>query len=438
MNSQIEFLDRLEDDLRAAAKRAPAHVSAGRRALASRALIVAAAVVLMSGSLALAFGGRVLTALGDGPAPPHVKSEFQQMVRPPFPLDGAPPLPKGYLPGKIVRGSARRVLTIRTSRGKLASLYIARTTLGNVCYVSVGGPFGSGGCSSGAAHQGPFSSFTTGFRRRAGDTAHIGRVLTIVGHAASPAASVARIAYADGTHHDIDLVAGWFMFEVPGPHTTRAAAPVRIDVLSTSGARLGSLKDPFRLHAQKPHFTRPLPSSIRLLASAELPNAGGTVKIWSGRDAQGHNCFRKLRNGRGQRFPAWDCTAMVGHYGYPLHARTPKQIQAHPAVEWQMGLANDPRRSDFGYAYAYGWVSPSVSRLTIRFQDGNTTDIPLTDRYYLYVVPRANWPAGHRPSILEARNARGELVSRQFLYPRQHCIYPGHDPVCHNFAMGTG
>ena len=78
----------------------------------------------MGGSLALAVGGTgTLTAIGGSPAPDKVKSELRQMVRPPYPLDGAPPLPKDFFPGRIVRGSERRVLTIRTSRGKIAALY---------------------------------------------------------------------------------------------------------------------------------------------------------------------------------------------------------------------------------------------------------------------------------------------------------------------------
>jgi hypothetical protein len=438
MNSQIEYLNRLEDDLRAAATsrtRAPRWTA--RIARTPRVLAVAAVVLLMSGSLALAFAGRVITAFEGAPAPHHVNSEFQQMVRPPFPQDGAPPLPKGYLPGKIVRGSSRHVLSIRTSSGKVASLYVAWTTRGEFCFVSSGKPFGAGGCSTGKAVQGPFSAFTTGvYQRRPRSAA---RGLWILGKVVSPRASLVRIAYADGNHQDVDLVEGWFMFEVPAAHTKGATAPSRIGAIATDGSSLGFVKDPFRLHAPRPHFTSPLPSSIKLVVSAELPNDGGTVTIWSGRDAQGRDCFRKLRNGKSQRGPAWECTAMVGRYGYPLHPTNSKGTLSHTAVSWEMGLSNDWRRpGDFGYAYAYGWVNPQVTRLTVRFQDGNATDIALVNGDYLYVVPRANWPAGHRPSILEARNGQGQVVYSSFLYPRQHCIYPGHDPACHNLAMGTG
>ena len=73
------------------------------------------------------------------------------------------------------------------------------------------------------------------FRYRVDDKAHVGQGLTIVGHAASPAATLVRIAYADGAHQDISLVQGWFMFDVPALHTTRAAAPTRMDVIGANG-----------------------------------------------------------------------------------------------------------------------------------------------------------------------------------------------------------
>ena len=107
MSFQIEYLERLECDLRAAGARKlrPRFWRGG--GLAPRVVIAAACVVLMSGSLALAFGGRVLHAFADKPAPPKVKTAFRQMTKPLYPLDGAPPAPKGSLPGAIVKGSER-------------------------------------------------------------------------------------------------------------------------------------------------------------------------------------------------------------------------------------------------------------------------------------------------------------------------------------------
>jgi hypothetical protein len=435
MSFQIEFLERLEGELRAAAVRR-SRFGTRRGSLAPRALLVAAAVVLMSGSLALAFGGRVLNAFSGKPAPSHVKSEFRQMTQPPYPLDGAPPLPKGYLPGALVKGSEHQVLAIRNSRGKVARLYVARTVQGRLCFVASGWPFGSAGCLGPTPSGAAFAEVTdTATVRRAGP--HSPYAHGISGRTASPRAATVRFVYPDGTHSDVRLVDGWFMFELAASHSTAATGPVRADVLSAGGARLGTLRDPFHLHRVQSHFRFPVASSIRLLARAELPNSGGNVTIWSGRDPAGHDCFRHLRNGKSQMFPAWDCTAQVGAYGYSLPGMG--NPLAHTPVFWQMAGANDWRRpTGFGYAYSTGWAAPQVARLTVRFQDGSASDIPLHDGYYVYVVPRANWPAGHRPSILEARNAQGAVLLRAFLYPRQHCQYPGYDPVCRSRALGTG
>jgi hypothetical protein len=108
-------------------------------------------------------------------------------------------------------------------------------------------------------------------------------------------------------------------------------------------------------------------------------------------------------------------------------------------VSWSVGLRNDPTRPvGYGDAYAFGWVAPDVTRLALRFQDGARADVPLVLHDFLYLVPPDRWPAGHRPSILTAYAANGRVLSHQFLYARQHCICPGHDPACKNYGMATG
>jgi hypothetical protein len=408
-----------------------------RLPVAPRALIFAIVAVLMGGSLALAVGGRVIHALDDGPAPAPVKHEFRDLVVPPYPLEGAQPLPKGYLAGKIVKGSERRVLTIHTGSHTIG-LYMARASSGDECYVTAGWPVEMRGCAEPIA-KGPFAILGTQRGSYAGQGIIAGAKVVgkpiawqMLGRARARATRV-RIAYADGTHHDLPLASGgWFMYSIPPAHTRPGAAPVRFDVLSSTGARLGSRADPFALKRVVSHFTSPTAASIRLLESAPLPNGGGTVKIWTGHNAAGHVCFRHLRNGKSHQFPVWQCMDNVGVYGFEPSGK-------HAPVEWDMGLANDGNHPvGVGYAYATGWVAPTISRLTVRFQGGASAEIPLHEGFFLYAVPSAHWPAGHRPSILEARGPDGRLVYRRFLYPRQHCIYPGADPVCRNYGQGTG
>jgi hypothetical protein len=401
-----------------------------RLPVASRALAFAIVVLLAGSSIALAFG---LRALVDGSAPPHVKREFRQITRAPFPLDGAPPMAQGALPGAIVPGSEHRVLLIRTGPKHVVALYAARSSKGQTCFVSVGTRFPMTGCSDPSGARGPFATLEVQqvgkARARPASWSMLGRVKR---------GSRVRVVYADATQHDLTPVNGWFLYEIPLVHTRTGAQPVRLDVLTRTGARLGSVDDPFVIRVARRHFPAPVSSSVRLLARETLPNAGGTVTVSTGRDPAGNECFRHLRDGKSQVHPVWDCRADVGRDGVVAALRPGAPLRSVP-VEWDQFGANDARRPvGYGYSYATGWVGPGITRLSLRFQDGGATEIALRGHYFLYVVPPAHWPAGRRPSILEARNASGAVVYRRFLYPRQHCIYPGRDPLCRGRALGTG
>jgi hypothetical protein len=405
--------------------------------VAPRTLLVAALVLLVGGSLAYAIGGRVVDAVTGAPAPAKIKHQLDTMLRPLYPTDGAPPWQQQLdRTGKIVKGSERRLITIRTRWHGSASLYVARTTTGGYCDLSGWAKSGlGGGCM-------PLRHFTEDGQPLELETLSMtrGHVL-FTGRVVSERATSLRLRTLKGESTTLALTAGWFLYEVPTHNQRSGADPVvAIDVLDASGARIGRYTDPFRLHAPKPQFTEPVPSSIRPLTTATLPNDGGTITVWSGRDPNGHPCFRLFRNGFSQRGPAWQCTADVDSFGYGMPTAAHPQGGQHVPVSWNLGLRNDPKHPvGVGYAYAYGWVRPGVTRLELRFQDGGRTDISLLAHGdFLYVVPPTRWPAGHRPSILTAYGADGHLVYRQFLYPRQHCIYPGYDPACKNYGMATG
>jgi hypothetical protein len=211
----------------------------GRLRIAPRALLFAVIVVLMGGSLALAFGGRVLTAL-DAPAPPaKVERSFEALLQPRIAGIHA-------MPDHVVRGSARRLLSVRTSRGITASLWISRTRAGRICYATVGKPFGPSGCTSPADPvRGAFLVLSWGSARHA--ATRIGWEMTLVGQVASPAARRVRLVYASGPPTEYPVVDRWFMLEVPSSHTTRRSEPVRIEVLSEGRTRLATRADPFDL-----------------------------------------------------------------------------------------------------------------------------------------------------------------------------------------------
>jgi hypothetical protein len=381
-------------------------------------------VVAGGGSLALGLGAKLL----DRDVPRPVKSELNHVARPidMGPKDGAPPwIQRMERSGTtLVKGSAHLVLRQQTPLGPVR-LYVARTTQGGWCMVSKGGGSGGATCNpTGAVYaRYPISMITTRSHRR----------VLLVGWAGQSGAAAVAMLYGSVSHR-IPLVEGWFVYDVPRPHQAHGATPVTaIDDLDADGRRLASLRDPLRLHAPPVRFEKPVPSSIHLLFAQTLPNGGGRVTIREGRSPSGHRCFMVLRNGRSQLGPAWQCRADVNRWG------SESPTSRHVPVMWQMGLRNDARKGpSYGWAYAYGWVAPNVAALKLRFQDGSQVDIPLRHGDFLYVVPPANWPDGHRPSILLAYDARGRQVYRRFLYPRQHCIYPGSDPLCRNYGTGTG
>jgi hypothetical protein len=391
----------------------------GRLRIAPRVLLFVAIVVLMGGSLALAFGGRVLTVLAGPSMPAQVESLVLMQLRP---LSGQ----TDATSDRIVHGSERRILSVHTSRGVTATLWTVRTLAGRQCYAAVGKPFGLSGCLD-PAHPvpGPFGVLAWMSARH--DSAHIGREMTLVGQVASREGRHVRLVYANGTFGAFPVVDGWFMLEVPVSHTTARTEPIRIDVLAGSGAVLAARSDPFRLHMPRPVAGRPIASTIRRLAFARLPNHGGSLAIWLGTDAKGQRCFRYTRDGAGKPYPWWICSPQVGR---SAAADTGAGFARVP-VQWTLGSARRPDRgTGYGYAYAVGWVAPSVERLVLRFEDGTSARVTLVGRDFLYVVPRAHWAPEHRPSELDAIAEDGSLIYRRPLDPGAHCVYPGPDPAC--------
>jgi hypothetical protein len=205
-----------------------------RRMFAPRVLIASAAVLLMGGSLALAVGGRVLTVFDPPSVPASVEREFQQLVK---------PLRPGLAHDTIIRGSERRVLTVRTLGGASAHLWTARTGKGLLCFVAVGAPYRESGCMLVAGQNRDLVQWYSSRH----DPQHVARGLTFAGKAANSRVRVARVDYASGGHLDVGVVNGWFMVEVPPAHTVRRTAPVRIELLEAGGTVASTVPDPLRL-----------------------------------------------------------------------------------------------------------------------------------------------------------------------------------------------
>ena len=398
-----------------------------------RTTLVAAVLVLLGGSLALAVGNRVVHALTGTPAPPAIKKQLRSLPTA-GPSDGAPPWIRKIAPGNVVASSARLLITLKTRRFGVVHLYAARTDRGGSCDLLTSGRTSRFTCNGRTTAQTPaVLSGLSGTRDTPGSNLVSGSVL--------PAqARSLRVRFRHGAARTVPLVAGHFLFELGPGHSRRSQdPPVAFDVLDASGNRIASQRDPVGVAdpTRPARAKKPLAPTVHLLARQTLPNGGGTVSISRGRAATGIPCFLLARTGPQARRPQWQCEPDVGQVGHVVDNAKPAITHRVP-VFWQLAVQNDWTRPTYGFAYAYGWVGPAIARLRLRFQDGESVELPLHDRYYLYVVPQAAWADGHRPSVLDGFGADGALAYHQFLYPREHCIYPGRDRLCAGHSTQTG
>jgi hypothetical protein len=88
----------------------------------------------------------------------------------------------------------------------------------------------------------------------------------------------------------------------------------------------------------------------------------------------------------------------------------PNEIHAFPTpVGWTMSR----HRASWGEGEAVlGAAGRNISRVDVRFSDGRSAPAHVYGRAIFYLVPRANYAAGHRPKELVGRDANGRIVAR--------------------------
>ena len=64
----------------------------------------------------------------------------------------------------------------------------------------------------------------------------------------------------------------------------------------------------------------------------------------------------------------------------------------------------------------WGQVGTSVAKLSVRFQDGSETTLPLSELVFLYPIPRSRWEMGRRPAFLIARATGGRILRKRPLF----------------------
>lgn len=63
----------------------------------------------------------------------------------------------------------------------------------------------------------------------------------------------------------------------------------------------------------------------------------------------------------------------------------------------------------------WGHVGSDVASVHVRFQDGTTTRLPVSDGVFFHVFPGRRWLAGHRPSLLVARDSDGFAFRKRLI-----------------------
>jgi hypothetical protein len=401
--------------------------------LTTRVVLVAAAVLVLGGGIAVAFGGRIADLISSDPGPSTIHRAFQRVLVP-IRQGGKAGAP---FAGRPIQSSEHLVVEQPSRWGGELRIYTARSTLGSTCYLLVRTVALGASCElrAVATPRKPINLIST-----IDTSSHTRTVRTeYAGHPYTARAVAVRIRFRTGGSERIALTKGWFFYEPAPAHAIGAAAAVSaFDVLDRHGATVAS--EPIAPNSLTsivpPQPVLPVSGSVKLLQRSTLPNGGGRVAIWSGRDAKGEWCFRFLRNGRSQHFPAWNCGPAVGRYWYAFG--NPKRLPLSrlprvPIYWWTYGRGG-PAFPQESWVYATGWAAPGITRLELTYQDGARTSVPLHGRFYLFVVPATHWRDGTRPQTLTGLDTAGRRVSAVDLHPDQAgCFYPGFD--C---SFGTG
>jgi hypothetical protein len=378
-----EVLDRLvpgvapvpdwEDVLR----RADAHVPLRRNRRVWYALAAAAILTAIIVNPAFGLGERILDFFTGSPAPEPVKQELA------FGSNAGDravdELMRQQVTSQVLVGQARGLLAVSTPVG-LLRVWGAPTSDGGLCtYMLLEGVArGWLSCDTLGPDADPLGG---------GALAHSvsGRTVRYVsGQAREDIASV-EVRLADGTTLPVRM-AGHFYLRALFP----GQQPVALVGRDASGGIVAetpvSLGQPTILPP-----TMPTGPARKLL---ELQTRIGPVTLEAAPGPGGKRCWIVTAEGS----QATGCRAV------------PR------GVEFDFGPYYSPDQSRRIVVLA-GLVGRGVRSLDLRLEDGKSIQIALIEGYFLYELPRKYWTAGHRPTLLVARDAEGLVLGRRRIVP---------------------
>lgn len=358
--------------------RADAHVPFLRRRRTWYAVAVAAVVIGLLVSPAFGLGGRFLDLFTGSPAPEHVKTELSFGTN--EGNDKVDELMRQHVQSTVLVGQARGLLTVQTSAG-LLHIWGAPTSDGGFCtyMLLAGAPHGWLACDTLAAEAGPFVGAADA-RTAEGRTFRF-----VSGQAREQVVSV-ELRLVDGSVLPVRKV-GVFFFRALAPGQQPAALVGKdgsgsvVSELPVSFGGLGGVLPP----------VNPVGPYRSLFV---LQTRIGEVTMQEAAGPEGKRC--------------WIVSAEANQ------ATSCRDVPRGFEFDFGPYFDQDQARR---IVLLSGFVGPQVASLQLRFEDGKRVDVALKRGYFLYEIPRGNWTAGHRPTVLLARTGAGAVIARKHVAP---------------------
>ena len=378
---------------------------------------LAAAFALVATAFAFGWPQSLIDFFRAAPAPKPVKNSFGQLNV------TAPP---GMGP-RTIPGQARRI-TSAVFNGHQHVLYVAPTRDGSFCYqwtrfmgscAPPKHPRSAPGAPAGV-RSGFLATLGAGWQQT-----RDGLPAVLMGYVMAGKAKTVEAHFAGGggvslpiTWVSAPINAGFFVYEIPAAHLTRATALIALVARDGNGKIVA--REPFQVENPLDRETaRRLPdgTSVSLPRRAEAAKArklisfrasnGSRVWLWVMPAQGGGRCY-VFNQGAGCLLPRFQKKAMAMADGLSIGSRR--------VLYWAQ-------------------LKPVVAQVQLRYQDGTVEHLTPTEGFILHEIGPAHYKPGHRLKTSVALNTHAKVVASHAFTPNAHGIYPCEKPVARGYGV---
>lgn len=390
-----------------------------RRWMPRRVALAAGVLALAVAATTVAFGWpqTFVDFLTSPAAPKNVKNFFGSFNV------GAP---QGMDPHAIP-GQARKIMTARFDANSIGgnhptlhTLYVAPRKGGGFCELWTKA---SGGCEPARAPS------TTAESRAAGPlgVSWFGNdyPLVVVGTVRSGATKSVEARFGDRaivtlpvTWVSAPIDAGFFAYNVPEKHRSRAGALRSLVALDANGKVIGWQSFP-----QTKPIDEDVPQTLPDGTKVSLPRraeAAKARKIISFRATDGSKVYLWVMPRKG----GGDCYVASQSLG----CRIPRFVAGEPALTG--GLAGGSSRILF-----FGQAKANVATVELRYQDGSSERLVPVDGFVLHEITPAHYRRGTRLVAAVAFDRNGKRLLTERFRPQEPAVYPCKKPVDRGYGV---